>query len=69
VTDRYRGRSTRERKLADKVARDWADRRAAAEVTEREVDIDRVSAEAEVELLDPAARTTGDEPSRPLRRS
>ena len=32
VTDRYRGRTTRERKLADKVAREWAERRAAAEV-------------------------------------
>ncbi len=57
MTDRYRGRSTRERKLAEKVARDWAERRAAAETTEREVDLDRASAEAEVELLDPAART------------
>jgi transcription-repair coupling factor (superfamily II helicase) len=62
VTNPYRGRSTRERKLADKVARDWAERRAAAETTEREVDLDRASAEAEVELLDPAARATGDGP-------
>ena len=63
MTDRYRGRSTRERKLAEKVAADWAARRATAETTEREVDIDRVSAEAEVELLDPAFRVTGDEPA------
>jgi len=56
VTDRYRGRSTRERKLAEKVARDWAERRAAAEVREQAVDLDRASVEAEVELLDPAAR-------------
>jgi len=57
VNDRYRGRTTRERKLAEKVAREWAERRAAAEAIEREVDIDRVSAEAEIELLDPAAPT------------
>ncbi len=56
MTNPYRGRTTRERKLADKVAREWAERRAAAEVAEREVDLDRASAEAEVELLDPAAR-------------
>ncbi len=56
MNDRYRGRTTRERKLADKVAREWAERRAAAEVREREVDLDRASAEAEVELLDPGAR-------------
>ncbi len=56
MTDRYRGRTTRERKLADKVAREWADRRAAAEAAEREVDLDRASADADVELLDPAAR-------------
>ena len=56
MTDRYRGRTTRERKLAEKVAREWAERRAAAEATEQQVDLDRASAEAEVELLDPAAR-------------
>ena len=57
--DRYRGRTTRQRNVADKVAREWAERRAAAEVTEAQVDIDQVSAEAEVELLDPAARPEG----------
>ena len=56
MTDRYRGRTTRERKLAEKVAREWAERRSAAEAAERQVDLDRASAEAEVELLDPAAR-------------
>ncbi len=56
MTDRYRGRTTRERKLAEKVAREWAERRAAAEALERQVDLDRASADAEVELLDPAAR-------------
>ena len=56
MTDGLRGRSTRERKLAEKVAADWAARRAAAEKTEALVDIDRVSVEAEVELLDPAYR-------------
>ena len=63
MTNPYRGRSTKERKLADKVAREWAERRAAAEATERDVDLDRVSAEAEVELLDPAARPAGDGPA------
>src|SRR5215208_5188022 len=56
MSDRYRGRTTRQRNVASKVAREWAERRAAAEVTELEVDLDRASAEAEVELLDPAAR-------------
>ncbi len=59
MTERYRGRSTRERKLADKIAREWAERRAAAEATEAAVDLDRASAEAEVELLDPASRGAG----------
>ncbi len=57
--DRYRGRTTRQRNVADRVAREWADRRAAAEVGEAQVDLDRASAEAEVELLDPAARPEG----------
>ena len=56
MSDRYRGRTTRERKLAEKVARDWAERRAASVAGEQQVDLDRASAEAEVELLDPAAR-------------
>jgi len=56
MSDRYRGRTTRQRNVAEKVAREWAERRAAAEVTEQQVDLDRASAEAEVELLDPAAR-------------
>ncbi len=56
MSDRYRGRTTRERKLGDKVAREWAERRATAEISEGEVDLDRASAEAEVELLDPGAR-------------
>ena len=38
MSDRYRGRTTRQRNVADKVAREWAERRAAAEVTEAQVD-------------------------------
>ena len=77
MTNPYRGRTTRERKLADRVAREWAERRAAAEAREREVDLDRASAEAEVELLDPGARAeeaptgatpTGEAPRRRPRR-
>ncbi len=56
MNDRYRGQTTRQRRLAEKVAREWAERRTAAEARERELDLDRASAEAEVELLDPAAR-------------
>ena len=56
LSDRYRGRTTRQRNVAEKVAREWAERRAAAEAGEQQVDLDRASAEAEVELLDPAAR-------------
>ncbi len=63
MTGPYRGRSTRERRLAEKVAREWAERRAAAEAAEREVDLDRASADAEVELLDPAARPSADGPA------
>ncbi len=65
MTDRYRGRTTRERRLAEKVALEWAERRAAAEAHEREIDLDRSSAEAEVELLDPAARAAGTEARHP----
>ena len=57
--DRYRGRTTRQRNVADKVAREWAERRAAAELTEKELDLERASVDAEVELLDPAARHGG----------
>ncbi|HET7829270.1 MAG TPA: transcription-repair coupling factor, partial [Candidatus Limnocylindrales bacterium] len=64
MSDRYRGRTTRQRNVAEKVAREWAERRAAAEVTEQQVDLDRASVEAEVELLDPAARAPR-EPSEP----
>ncbi len=53
--DRYRGRTTRQRNVAERVAREWAERRAAAEVREQATDLDAASAEAEVELLDPAA--------------
>ena len=60
VSDRYRGRTTRQRNVADKVAREWAERRAAAEVREQATDLDAASAEAEVELLDPAARPARD---------
>jgi hypothetical protein len=56
LSDRYRGRTTRQRNVADRVAREWAERRAAAEAGEQRIDLDRASAEAEVELLDPAAR-------------
>jgi transcription-repair coupling factor (superfamily II helicase) len=44
-----RGRTTRERRLAEKVAREWAERRAAA-APQAEVDLDRASVDAEVEL-------------------
>jgi transcription-repair coupling factor (superfamily II helicase) len=56
MSDQYRGRTRRQRNVADRVAREWAERRAAAEQRESQVDLDRASAEAEVELLDPAAR-------------
>ena len=56
MSDRYRGRTTRQRNVAERVAREWAERRAAAEAAGQELDLDRASADAEVELLDPAAR-------------
>jgi transcription-repair coupling factor (superfamily II helicase) len=56
VTDRYRGRSTRERRLAEKVAGEWAERRATAEIREQDADLERAAIDAELELLDPAAR-------------
>jgi len=56
-----RGRTTRERHLADKVAREWAERRAAAEARERETDLDRASADAEAEL--PIAVRRGQPPT------
>ena len=59
--DRYRGQRTRQRNVAERVAREWADRRAAAEAREQATDFDAASAEAEVELLDPAARADADE--------
>ena len=65
LSDRYRGRTTRQRNVADRVAREWAERRAAAEASEQRVDLDRASAEAEVELLDPAARPDAAPPARP----
>ena len=60
MSDRYRGRTTRQRNVAERVAREWAERRAAAEVKEEATDFDAASAEAEVELLDPAARPPRD---------
>ena len=54
--DRYRGRTTRQRNIAEKVAREWAERRAASELTEKALDLEKASVDAEVELLDPAAR-------------
>src|SRR4051794_34934429 len=60
MSDKYRGRRTRQRNVAEKVAREWAERRAVAEPGEAAVDLDRASAEAEVELLDPAARPLRD---------
>ncbi len=53
--DRLRGRGTRERRVAEKVARDWAERRAAAAVTDAAIDLERESADAEVELAHEAA--------------
>ena len=62
MSDRYRGRTTRQRNIAEKVSREWAERRAASELTEKELDLEKASVDAEVELLDPAARhaTDGD---------
>ena len=54
--DRYRGRTTRQRNVAEKVAREWAERRAAKQANEQELDLEKASVDAEVELLDPAAR-------------
>jgi transcription-repair coupling factor (superfamily II helicase) len=45
-----RGKTLRERRLAEKVAREWAERRASTTASEAAVDLDRASAEAEVEL-------------------
>ena len=59
--DRYRGRTTRQRNVAEKVAREWAERRAAAEATEQELDLEKASVDAEVELLDPAAAAERDD--------
>ena len=71
MSDRYRGRTTRQRNVAEKVARDWAARRAASELTEKELDLEKASVDAEVELLDPAARRAQEgadaPPSRPRR--
>ena len=73
MSDRYRGRTTRQRNVAEKVARDWAERRAASELTEKELDLEKASVDAEVELLDPAARRAQEaaapmtQPSRPRR--
>ena len=72
MSDRYRGRTTRQRNVAEKVARDWAARRAASELTEKELDLEKASVDAEVELLDPAARRAqegdaGAQPARPRR--
>ncbi|HET7026265.1 MAG TPA: transcription-repair coupling factor [Candidatus Limnocylindrales bacterium] len=68
VADRLRGRGTRERRVAEKVARDWAERRAAAATTEADVDLDRESADAEVELgRDGAERLKAAERARPGR--
>jgi transcription-repair coupling factor (superfamily II helicase) len=57
--ERLRGRGTRERRVADKVAREWAERRAAEAAAGVEVDLERESANAEVEL----AREVSDQPS------
>ncbi|HYM84894.1 MAG TPA: hypothetical protein VEY67_12160, partial [Candidatus Dormibacteraeota bacterium] len=60
-----RGRTTRERRLAEKVAREWAERRAAQVTPEAVVDLDRASAEAEVELAVEREAAAG--PGRPSR--
>src|SRR5262245_36648421 len=57
--DRYRGRTTRQRNVAEKVAREWAERRAATEARQQELDLARASVDAEVALLDPAAPPRG----------
>ena len=71
MSDRYRGRTTRQRNVAEKVAREWAERRAASEATDQELDLEKASVDAEVELLDPAARpdrasASAKKPSRPV---
>ncbi|HEY3522696.1 MAG TPA: transcription-repair coupling factor, partial [Candidatus Limnocylindrales bacterium] len=66
--DRMRGRGTRERRVAEKVAREWAERRAAAAASEQELDLERASAEAEVEVaLEAAGRP--DRTTRPANRA
>jgi transcription-repair coupling factor (superfamily II helicase) len=45
-----RGRTTRERRLAEKVAREWAERRAAGAAEAAATDLEHASVEAEVEL-------------------
>jgi transcription-repair coupling factor (superfamily II helicase) len=51
-----RGRTTRQRRLAEKVAQEWAARRAAADRQEADLDLERASAEAEVEFAREAER-------------
>ncbi|HEU4674111.1 MAG TPA: transcription-repair coupling factor [Candidatus Limnocylindrales bacterium] len=65
--DRMRGRGTRERRVAEKVARDWAERRAAQAAAVDAVDLDRASAEAEVEVAREAAERTSGRPPAPQR--
>jgi len=65
MADLRRGRTLRERRLADKVGRDWAERRAAAEARERETDLDRASADAEVELQIAGPRGRSPAPAAP----
>jgi len=66
-----RGKTLRERRLAEKVAREWAERRSATSKTD-DVDLDRASAEAEVELAtrprEPSpAKAGGVRPTQPAR--
>ena len=56
VSDRYRGRTTRQRTSPRRSPRDWAERRAAGGGRRAEIDLDRAEAEAEVELSSARAR-------------
>ncbi len=62
-----RGRSTRERRLAEKVAREWADRRAATAraAAERAVDFDTAEVDAEVADLSAAGERAERTAARP----
>ncbi len=61
--ERLRGRGTRARRVAEKVAREWAERRAAEAAAVDAVDLERASAEVEVEVAREAAERAAARPS------